>query len=591
MLQRTLCLSTVQGISLRRDLTDRSRHLQVASRTISQLSVNPLKRCQSKAQTKFSTSRGILGWLQCAVRCSFRLAILLVAKVLLKPAHWNGVQSCLGAAVLGHRLPGVGLVTGFGVPLGFMKAYGILARELFPAHYRSLRFWSLVGPIYVRYKLTQHKVRHMSEEQKAKEWAKRHEWGALKVYKLCTKLRGFYLKQGQELGSRSDFIPSAWCEILEALQDRVPPVPFEEIEQTLRQSFRVNRASQIFASIGTTPLASATIAQVHIGEMEDGSVVVLKAQYKNQRELCRLDLLNMKRLATFLQNHDMSFFDMKSVVAEFEAQVPLEFDFQREAAMMTRVRQNLAHAGLVPQEIVVPRVISGLVSPQAIVMTFLDGFRIDNDLLLHRWRINRRSVALSIGKAYGQMILVDGLVNTDPHPGNLLCLKDGRIAIIDFGQAKQVPAKLRKKLCTFYLALCSGNKYRIMHTFRELGIELDTDAVDETTINLIPTYATGMLDTAPLPDEVEINPFSEGSPLKKLPIKKFNPQLFMILRTMGLLRSLCVTLNVNISMAQVFKPYAYKGLKLSTADAAPETYTFEPIRPIDPFTAKDERDS
>jgi len=104
-----------------------------------------------------------------------------------------------------------------------------------------------------------------------------------------------------------------------------------------------------------------------------------------------------------------------------------------------------------------------------------------------------------------------------------------------------------------------------MKTFGDLGIELDIrpEDIDEKFIEMMPNYANGMLDTAPLPPDVEINPFSEDSPLKQVPIKKFNPDLFMILRTMGLLRSLTETLAIDDAdcwMSTIFQPYARRGL-------------------------------
>lgn len=140
--------------------------------------------------------------------------------------------------------------------------------------------------------------------------------------------------------------------------------------------------------------------------------------------------------------------------------------------------------------------------------------------------------------------------------------RDGRVALIDFGQTKEIPADLRKRLCWFYLALCSGHKLYILKTFSELGIELDIDVnnLDEKIIDMVPVYANGMLDTAPLPADVEINPFSRDSPLNEVGIKRFNPDLFMVLRTMGLLRSLCDTLDVDIALSQVFRPFARRGL-------------------------------
>lgn len=139
---------------------------------------------------------------------------------------------------------------------------------------------------------------------------------------------------------------------------------------------------------------------------------------------------------------------------------------------------------------------------------------------------------------------------------------DGRVALIDFGQTKEIPHDLRKKLCAFYLALYAGNKLYIMKTFGDLGIELSIpfEDMDDKLKELIPVYANGLLDTAPLPSNIEINPFSSDSPLNELPIKHFNPDLFMVLRTMGLLRALCETYKVTTAMSTVFWSYALKGL-------------------------------
>lgn len=191
----------------------------------------------------------------------------------------------------------------------------------------------------------------------------------------------------------------------------MPPVPFHEIEQTVREEYRVNKFNQIFKSIDPVPLASATIAQVHRGEMPDGTPIVLKAQYRDQERLCEMDLLNLKRLAGYLQKHDMSFFDMNSVVEEFESQIPTEFDFVREAEMMTTVRANLRRAGIF--DVVVPRAIPGLVSRRALAMTYVDGCRPDNAVAMNLWGIKPKDVIKALGRAYGQMLLCDGLAHCD----------------------------------------------------------------------------------------------------------------------------------------------------------------------------------
>lgn len=221
----------------------------------------------------------------------------------------------------------------------------------------------------------------------------------------------FFRLPGQFLGARSDLVPLAWCDTLRRLQDRVPPVPFAQVEATVRTAYSINKLTQVFSYIDPKPLASATIAQVHRGAMPDGTAVVLKAQYRDQERLCDMDLLNLKRLAAYLQKHDMSFFDMGAVVREFESQIPQEFDFVREAEMMTSIRLNLRAAGI--RDIVIPRVLPGLVDRKALVMTYIDGCRPDNVVAMNLWGIKPKDVIKAIGRAYGQMLLYDGLAHCD----------------------------------------------------------------------------------------------------------------------------------------------------------------------------------
>lgn len=101
-------------------------------------------------------------------------------------------------AAAGALLGTWGKVVGsFAVPLAALWTYGIAARIFAPAHWRSLQFWRRVLPIYVGYKTTQIAVAGRNDEERAKKWSKRHDWGAKKVYDLCVSLRGFYLKDGQ----------------------------------------------------------------------------------------------------------------------------------------------------------------------------------------------------------------------------------------------------------------------------------------------------------------------------------------------------------------------------------------------------------
>lgn len=149
---------------------------------------------------------------------------------------------------------------------------------------------------------------------------------------------------------------------------------------------------------------------------------------------------------------------------------------------------------------------------------------------------------------------------------SVLILRDRRVALIDFGQSKELSTELRRRLCTFYLAVNSGNREYIAKTMIDLGIEIDVGSEKDfdKLVEIAPMYANGLWDTAPLPDGVDINPFSARNPIQQMPIRQFNSDLLMVLRTMGLLRALVETLEIDdpsCYMSTLFRPFATRGLR------------------------------
>ncbi|GJD09199.1 Uncharacterized protein Gasu2_34640 [Galdieria sulphuraria] len=408
-------------------------------------------------------------------------------------------------------------------PLLFVTLAPPLIQSTHPGLYRTWQFWSRVIPIYIGYKITQKEAQTLPEEEKRLLWEKRHEWGSEKF-----------------LGTRADFMPAAWIRRLKTLQDEVPPAPFQDIRRTIETSLD-KPIVELFDWIDPVPLASATIAQVHCARLKmNGQLVAVKAQYADQERLCQLDLSNLSRLAVFLQRHDLKF-DLVSIVEEFQHQIPLEFDFEREAQMMQRISNNLRSAGILPQRVVIPQVTQNLID-RLVTESFPN--------------VDRNAILENIAMAYGHMLLIDGLFHADPHPGNLVFLEDGRIGIFDFGQVKEIEDDLRIRLCELFEALAQDNVSNVANAFSALGIQVEHNQQSEQLLSL---YATGLFDTCALPAGVEINPFSEASPLKTARVRRFPSQLFMILRAMQLLRALTSALACDFSFARVFASFATTG--------------------------------
>ena len=195
-----------------------------------------------------------------------------------------------------------------------------------------------------------------------------HELNSARMVDLCLSLRGFYLKAGQFLGTRHDFMPSAYTSRLSRLHDDVPALPAERVRWLIERELGGD-VQAFFESIDlVSPVGSASVAQVHRAVWRASrEEVAVKVQNPDAERCMRDDLRNLERLARFLQRTELRF-DLVSAVQELQSQIALEFDFRREAAHMDSVGPRLVSR------------VSGLRVPRSIfrtkkllVMSFLQG--------------------------------------------------------------------------------------------------------------------------------------------------------------------------------------------------------------------------
>ena len=394
-------------------------------------------------------------------------------------------------------------------------------------------------------------------------WAEHHRWAGDSIWDLVTELRGFYLKAGQFLGSRGDFVPKETVEVLRGLQDAVPPMRSAEVEAVLLAELGLQTLDEAFEWVDLeNPIGSATIAQVHKAMVLPGrlqrptqgrlrrlwrredpeDLVALKVQNPHQRSMVAQDLKNIRRAARFLQQFELKF-DLTSVVDELAAQVNLEFDFQREAG----VQDQLA-ARLKPLGVRVPRSIPALSTPRLLAMEFLDGVPLsqamDHPILrsmpAKMQTTFKRKFLGQISQAYATMIFGDGLFQADPHPGNFMVMQGGRLGLLDFGQSKTLDKGQQRRLATLVLLLSSsnggrGDDHAIMDALLDLGVVFERRDPGSCA-----TMATHLFDTrGAVPD-----PFSPESPLRANAITTFPRDMFFVMRTVQLLRGLKAHMDV-----------------------------------------------
>lgn len=397
--------------------------------------------------------------------------------------------------------------------------------------------------MYLGYKRTQRAVRSMTPEARSARWDAVHARFAEDLYRLAVDLKGLYIKTGQFMSTRSDMVPPAYVASLSRLQDRVPPRPVAAIRATIEEAFQ-RPVGELFAQFDDTPLAAASLAQVHRARLHDGRDVCVKVQYPEVASLVRLDVRNLRTLVSLVARREPNF-DYRAVVNEIGSQVPLELDFEREAALTMRVKANLAD---IPG-IVVPSVIDELVRKTVLVTEYLPGERLIGEDGPAASIGHSPTAAQAITDAFGHQIMVDGLFQADPHPGNLLALPDGRVGLLDFGLTKELPRESRSAFARLVVAAADRNPAAVMAAFEGLGVRTRNEANPAGLVALTDLFFGARPERAAMAGK-------RREALRATPIEAIPGDLVLLGRVVGLLRGVCDSLGAPLTPMQMLRPFA-----------------------------------
>jgi ubiquinone biosynthesis protein len=257
-----------------------------------------------------------------------------------------------------------------------------------------------------------------------------------------------YIKLGQLLSSRPDLLPDVYIEELAQLVDRVAPVPFVDIDATIRADL----GDDVFASIDPEPLATASIAQTHRALSASGREVVVKVRRPGIVAEVELDLGVLRSTARLVagRSETAQLLQVEALVDELEVHLRAELDFVEEA-------HNTELIGRLVEDydrIFVPQVIRPHVSERVLVLEWVDGVKVSDG---HGFAPQvAHDLARQFFSAYVRQIVVEGVYHADPHVGNVLLTRDGRLALIDFGLLGRLDDDTRRGLSLLLLALAQN---------------------------------------------------------------------------------------------------------------------------------------
>jgi predicted unusual protein kinase regulating ubiquinone biosynthesis (AarF/ABC1/UbiB family) len=418
--------------------------------------------------------------------------------------------------------------------------------------YRFTSVLLLAARIYSRYKAIQLWSRYFGQDRKEQRYRRQDLRAARALYGASIRLEGLLIKASQFIATRADILPDEWVETLSGLHDSVPPRAFATIRHQIEKELG-RPLSTIFADFDPSPLASASLAQVHQARTADGRDCAVKVQYPGIEGIIRADLRNLMFTLRLLARLEREL-DFRIIARELLKYIPMELDFLNEARNCETLGRNFASR----PDVIVPRVYHEFTSRRVLTMELLAGVKVTDLEGLAAAGIDKQQVAQKLIEIFTEMILRDGFFHADPHPGNILVQPGPRLVLLDFGLAKDFPPAFRDAMVRLTFAILTANREAIISAFHDLGFRT-RDNSPETLLMLADLFlGNSVKRNRAYADRELIGEFAEELPrtLRANPIVEVPADVLLVNRVMGLLSGIGKTLDSQVNLFSTLMPYA-----------------------------------
>jgi predicted unusual protein kinase regulating ubiquinone biosynthesis (AarF/ABC1/UbiB family) len=290
-----------------------------------------------------------------------------------------------------------------------------------------------------------------------------HRRNARRLALGFTRLRGVFIKLGQMLSVIGTFLPRAYGEAMQGLQDRVPARPFDEIESRLYEAFGPNPLRH-FVQFSQRPLAAASLAQVHRAVLADGRIVAVKIRYPGIEGLIAHDLTLLRLLLPVVQRL-VQVQHLGRVLDQIAAMLSRETDYAHERANIERIRQIFTGRS----DVVVPEVVDEFTAAGVLTLSYEEGVRLTEGAALASQGIDPEAVAKLLIECYVAMLFEHRVFHADPHPGNFLVRAGPTLVILDYGAVEEVTDALADGMKTVVLGALTRDFEQVLIGIERMG--------------------------------------------------------------------------------------------------------------------------